>query len=165
MQLLSQWTKEIGAEWYTPYTAFANDEELNALLSEMKSWEKDKKRREQIIRDTWRGSSDDTLTAMRYAGFAQFAERYAALRGMDADTIRDGIISDFGLDKNGFRSWTFGRASHCCELEDDLTLSVSDDSGKVLHSVPKKVLILRNMRQLTRICQYEEGYQDDCESA
>ena len=138
MQLLSKWKKEIGAEWYAPYAAFANDEELNALLSEMKSWEKDKKRREQIIRVRGAVLLNDTLTAMRYADSLGLLERYAALRGMDADTIRDGIISDFGLDQSGCRSWTLGGRRITAKLEDDLTLSLSDDSGKVLRSVPKK---------------------------
>ena len=138
MQLLSQWKKEIGAEWYAPYAAFANDEELSALILEMKAWEKDKKRREQIIRVRGAVLLNDTVTAMRYADSLGLLERYAALRGMDADTIRDGIISDFGLDKNGFRSWTLGGRRITAKLEDDLTLSLTDDSGKVLRSVPKK---------------------------
>ena len=138
MQLLSRWKKEIGAEWYAPYAAFANDEELSTLLSELKSWEKDKKRREQIIRVRGAVLLNDTLTAMRYADSLGLLARYAALRGLDADTIRDGIISDFGLDQNGFRSWVLGGRRITAKLEDDLTLSLTDDSGKVLRSVPKK---------------------------
>ena len=38
------------ARWYAPYAAYANEEELAALLAEMKAWEKDKTKKEQLIR-------------------------------------------------------------------------------------------------------------------
>ena len=91
------------ARWYAPYAAYANEEELTELLSEMKEWEKDTKKKEQLIRVRGAILLNDTVAAMRYADSLGLLERYAALRGLDADTLRDETISDFGLDLSGRR--------------------------------------------------------------
>ena len=138
MKLLKCWIAADGPGWYAPYAAFANDEELSALLQEMKAWEKDKSFREQIICVRGAVLLNDTVTAMRYADSLGLLERYAEMRNTDADTIRDNIISDFGLDENGRKQWTLGGKTLIALLNTDLTLSLLDEDGKTLKSVPKK---------------------------
>ena len=138
MDLLKAWQAADGPRWYAPYAAFANDQELTELIAEMKTWEKDKNLRMQIIRVRGAILLNDTVTAMRYADSLGHLERYADLRGMDADDIRDNIISNFGLDENGKKTWTLAGKEVTAILNPDLTLSLTDDSGKLLKSIPKK---------------------------
>ena len=95
-----------------------------------------KKERVEVVRGAV--LLNDTVTAMRYADSLGLLERYAEMRGTDADTIRDSIISDFGLDESGRKEWTLGGKTLTAVLNTDLTLSLSDEDGKVLKSVPKK---------------------------
>ena len=138
MDLLKAWQAADGPRWYAPYAAFADDQELTDLIAEMKTWEKDKNLRMQIIRVRGAILLNDTVTAMRYADSLGHLERYADLRGMDADDIRDNIISNFGLDENGKKTWTLAGKEVTAILNPDLTLSLTDDSGKLLKSIPKK---------------------------
>ena len=138
MTLLKAWQAADGPKWYAPYAAFADDGELSALIAEMKTWEKDKYLRDRIIRVRGAILLNDTVTAMRYADSLGHLERYAELRGMDADDIRDNIISNFGLDENGKKTWTLAGKEVTAILNPDLTLSLTDDSGKLLKSIPKK---------------------------
>ncbi|MCR5137090.1 MAG: leucine-rich repeat protein [Oscillospiraceae bacterium] len=138
MDVLTEWRKIDGPAWYAPYAVFANDEELTALIDEMKAWEKDKILREQIIRVRGAILLNGTVTAMRYADSLGLLEHYAEMRGTDADSIRDNIISDFGLDENGKRTWTLAGRMITAVLNPDLTLTLQDADGKVLKSVPKK---------------------------
>ena len=140
MTLLKAWQAADGPKWYAPYAAFADDGELSALIAEMKTWEKDKYLRDRIIRVRGAILLNDTVTAMRYADSLGHLERYADLRGMDADDIRDNIISNFGLDENGKITWTLAGKEVTALLNPDLTLSLTDESGKLLKSVPKKGL-------------------------
>ena len=138
MEQLKCWQQADGDWWLAPYAAFADDEELEALLGEMKAWEKDKALREKIIRVRGSILLNDTVTAMRYADSLGLLERYAAMRGTDADTIRDETISDFGLDENGKRRWSLAGRELMAVLNPDLTLTLLDADGKMLKSIPKK---------------------------
>ena len=138
ISLLKKWTKDIGPEWYAPYAAFANDEELTELLDEMKTWEKEKSLREQIIRVRGAMLLNETITAMRYADKMNLLGRYAKMRNSDEDEIRDNIISDFGLDIDGKRTWVLAGKTLTAAVNRDLTVSLTDENGKVLKSVPKK---------------------------
>ncbi len=139
MNVLRRWGA-LENKWDAPYAAFANDEELAALIDEMKTWakEKDKTLWERVIRLRGAVLLNDTKTAMRYADSFGLLDRYAEMRGTDADSIRDNIISDFGLDENGKKSWTLGGRTITANLNPDLTLTLQDENGKILKSVPKK---------------------------
>ena len=144
MQVLRKWQSIDGQawnqrpEWYAPYAAFANEEELTSLISALKMWEKDKDLREQIVRVRGAVLLNDTVTAMRYADSIGLLDRYAEMRGTDADTIRDNIISDFGLDANGKRSWMLAGREITAILNPDLSIKLLDEDGKALKTIPKK---------------------------
>ncbi len=66
-------------------------------------------------------------------------EVYAEMRGTDADTIRDTVLVDFGLDKDGKKVYDLGGNTVTVSLAQDLTLSIFDaNAGKVVKSIPKK---------------------------
>ena len=141
MGILREWQKRDDPKWYAPYAAFANDEELRALISEMKTWEKEKTLRDQIIRVRGAILLNDTITAMRYADSLGYLEHYAKMREMDADMIRDNIISDFGLDECGKKTWVSGGKKLTVCLNQNLTLTLSDENGMILKSIPKKGIV------------------------
>ena len=140
MGLLEKWEKADGPKWYAPYAAFADEKELEELLAEMKTWENDKSLREQIIRVRGAVLLNDTVTAMRYADKMGLLGRYAEMRGMDEDEIRDNTISDFGMDEHGVRTWNLSEKTLTASVNNDLTVTLIDETGKVLKSVPKKGL-------------------------
>ena len=82
--------------------------------------------------------SRDDVTAAGYFEKSDRLDAYAAAHGTDADTVRDTMLSDFGLDMNGRRSWPLAGGTVTAQLNADLTLTLTDASGKVLKSVPKK---------------------------
>ena len=72
----------------------------------------------------------DTREAMLFADKYHDLEDYAKLRGLDADTLRDTVLADLGLDADG--------KTVTVSLSDELTLSIFDDAkGKVVKSIPK----------------------------
>ncbi len=89
MALLKCWIAADGEKWYAPYAAYANDAELEALLSEMKEWEKDKKLRKRLIPIRGAVLLNDTATAARYADSLGLLEQYADMRNTDVAEIRE----------------------------------------------------------------------------
>ncbi len=73
-----------------------------------------------------------------------FAERYnelgkyAAVRGMTEDDIRDKYLSDVGLDEKGGKEYDLGNQVVTVRLQDDLSFLVELPSGKTAKSLPKK---------------------------
>jgi hypothetical protein len=64
---------------------------------------------------------------------------YAKLRGTDADTIRDTVLADFGLDDQGQKEYSLGNKNIVARLNPDLTLALYDTAaGKMVKSIPKR---------------------------
>ncbi len=81
----------------------------------------------------------DTREAMLYADKQGLLERYADVRGTDADTLRDTVLAEFGLDANGRKNYDLGAGTVTVSLGADLTLDLFDESaGKAVKSIPKK---------------------------
>ena len=102
-------TKKIKSSdcWYAPYAVYADEKELAGLLSEMKAWPKEGKAgKERTIRVRGAILLNETNDAMRYADSLGLLGRYAELRGLDEDTLRDTRMDELGLDEDGRRSWT-----------------------------------------------------------
>ena len=82
---------------------------------------------------------NDTRTAMRFAERYHDLDAYAKLRGTDADTLRDTVLSEFGLDETGKKKYDLGNTILEAALQDDLTISLYDQGAqKTVKSVPKK---------------------------
>ena len=81
----------------------------------------------------------DTRSAMLYLDKAGKLDRYAKFHGTDADTLRDTVLSDLGLDADGKKSYDLGGSTVTAALQADLTLSLFDTAqNKVVKSMPKK---------------------------
>ena len=66
-------------------------------------------------------------------------DAYAAMRNTDADTIRDTVLSDFGFDQAGKKSYNLGGNKVSVSMAQDLTLQLFDENaGKTTKSMPKK---------------------------
>ena len=76
--------------------------------------------------------------AMLYFEKQSRLEEYAAFHHTDADTLRDSILSDFGLDETGCKSWPLAGSFVTARMEKNLSITLLDANGKVLKSVPKK---------------------------
>ncbi len=125
--------------WYAPYAVYAEEDQLRELIRTMKTWEKEGKAgKERIIRVRGAILLNDTKEAMRYADSLGLLDRYAKLRGMDEDEIRDRILSDFGLGADGKRSWVLAGKTYTATLNNDLSVTLSDEEGKELRSLPKR---------------------------
>jgi hypothetical protein len=64
--------------------------------------------------------------------------RYASIRGTDADTIRDLYLSDVGLDAQGGKVYDLGNQTVTVRLQSDLSFLVELPTGKTAKSLPKK---------------------------
>ena len=80
----------------------------------------------------------DDPTAAGYFEKRNRLDTYAAIHNTDADALRDSLLSDFGLDVNGRRSWPLAGSAVTAQLNSDFTLTLTDAAGKLLRSVPKK---------------------------
>ena len=136
MHLLKRWADRIDDGWYIPYTVYADDQELGALLKEIKTW--DKRRHLECIRDIYGALlMNESLTAMRFADQAGLLPMYALIHKKDEDKMRDDHICDFGLDPQGKRSWTLSDKIMTASLNKDLTVTLTDEKGLVYRSMPK----------------------------
>ena len=81
----------------------------------------------------------DTRSAILFADKQKLLDRYAAMRNTDAETLRDKVLADYGLNQDGARTLDLGRGTLTLRLQPDLSLEMIDNStGKVVKSVPKK---------------------------
>ena len=78
------------------------------------------------------------ISAIRYFEQVSKLDEYAAFHNTDADTLRDSILSDFGLDENGCKSWPLAGSFVTARMEKDLSITLLDAQGKELKSLPKK---------------------------
>lgn len=82
---------------------------------------------------------NDTRAAMLFAERYHDLDEYAKIRGTDADTLRNTVLSEFGLDETGRKYYNLGNTILEAELQDDLTISLYDlGAEKTVKSVPKK---------------------------
>ena len=80
----------------------------------------------------------NTRAAMLFADKYQELERYASIRHADADTIRDQLLSDVGLDAHGGKAYDLGNQTVVARLQTDLSFLIELPTGKTAKSLPKK---------------------------
>ena len=133
--------------WLLPYCRFANGKEIQSLLSKSKDWGDwytyNKQGRDaQDFLDGYALMLSDTREAMLYLdkiGVSRALDGYAKLRGTDAETLRDTVLAEFGLDKDGKKVYDLEGNTVTVSLAQDLTLRIFDaNAGKVVKSIPKK---------------------------
>lgn len=135
-----------------PCCRFGDGKTVQALISEQRDWASWDRAgasgRDKII--TLRGALflSDTREAMLELDKTKDPQswkgetlltRYAQLRGVDAETLRDAVLAEFGLDKEGKKVYDLGGNTITVTLAQDLTLSIFDgNAGKAVKSIPKK---------------------------
>ena len=134
--------------WYIPYCRYADGKRIISLNSQMQNWADwygyGPTGRSKII--TARGAMllSDTREAMLYLDKVKtrsgtVLDEYAKLRGTKAETLRDTVLADFGLDEKGEKVYDLGGNTVTVSLAQDLTLNIFDaNAGKAVMSIPKK---------------------------
>ena len=80
----------------------------------------------------------DTRAAMLFAERYHELDRYAALRGVTEDELRDRYLSDVGLDEQGGKAYDLGDQTVTVRLQKDLSYLVELPGGRTAKSLPKK---------------------------
>ena len=125
--------------WNAPYAVFANEEETEQLIRSMKTWHREgNDGKTRLIKVRGALLLNKTTAAMRYFESLGQLDLYAEKNGTDADSIRDTILSDFGLDEAGRRSWTLAGKKYTATLNKELNVTIEDETGKEIKSLPKR---------------------------
>lgn len=135
--------KKGGSAWLLPYGRYASGAQITSLISNMSKWENWYKYassgRSDIIIARGGLMLSDTREAMMNLDKKGLLNAYAKLRGTDADSIRDTVLSEFGLDADGKKVYNLGTKNVIASLASDLTLSLFDEvAQKEVKSIPKK---------------------------
>ena len=121
------------------YCRYADEEQMGKLVKQMKAWHQ-----WSVYGATGRNYENcaqenlyysETKAAMRACNLRS----YAAMRGTDEQTLRDTVLADLGLDREGKKYYDLGNKTVEARMEEDLTLTLYDpEAGKVVKSMPKK---------------------------
>lgn len=121
------------------YCRYADEEQMGKLVKQMKNWHQwsvygaTGRNYESCVMDNLYYS--ETKAAMRACNL----KSYAAIWGTDAQTLRDTVLADLGLDREGKKYYDLGGRTVEARMEEDLTLTLYDPgAGKVVKSMPKK---------------------------
>lgn len=121
------------------YCRYADEEQMGKLIKQIKSWHQwsmygaTGRNYVSCVMDNLYYS--ETKAAMRACNL----KSYAAMRGTDAQTLRDTVLADLGLDQEGKKYYDLGNKAVEARMEEDLTLTLYDpEAGKVVKSMPKK---------------------------
>ena len=126
-----------------PYCRYASGKQISNLITTMRSWgswyEYGASGRSAIIIARGALMLSDTREAMMYLDKCYCLDAYAKLRNTDADSIRDTVLADFGLDAKGQKIYDLGGKTVVATLAPDLTLHLLDvEANKVVKSLPKR---------------------------
>ena len=121
------------------YCRYADEEQMGKLVKQMKAWHQwsvygaTGRTYERCVQENLYYS--ETKTAMRNCNL----KYYAAIRGTDEQTLRDTVLADLGLDREGKKYYDLGGRTVEVRMEEDLTLTLYDpEAGKVVKSMPKR---------------------------
>lgn len=130
--------------WYLlPFGRYASPEQITKLNAQMRAWanwgQYSAMGRKNIIVGRGALMLSDTREAMMAVDKAKALDYYAHIRGTDAETLRDTVLSEFGFDSEGKKKYDLGGNMAAISLKEDLSLSIYDENaGKVVKSIPKK---------------------------
>jgi hypothetical protein len=122
---------------------YADAQRAERLASQIQKWAKwydyGLTGRQNIILARGALMLNDTRPALLHMEKVGRLEDYAKLRGTDADTLRDTVLAEFGLDAQGRKEYDLGNKTVAARLNPDLTLSLYDTAtDKIVKSIPKK---------------------------
>ena len=124
-----------------PISRYANEDVLSELTKEAAKWRTGSSGIDAppLLQLRIGCMYNNTRAAMLFADRYHDLDKYAKLRGTDADTLRNTVLSEFDLDENGKKRYDLGNTILEAALQDDLTISLYDlGAQKTVKSVPKK---------------------------
>ena len=137
--------KDMPSVYHTlvPYGRFASGKQISGLVARMNKWKKwdeySATGRKSIIVARGAILLNDSREAMLYADKAGILDKYARKRGLDTDVLRDGVMADFGLDKDGRKTFDLGNTTVEVSVNKELKLNLFDtNTGKDVKSIPKR---------------------------
>ena len=108
---------------------------MNAAAKKLGRSSSDRDLYERFMQSLCLSETREALLILDKAG--RLAEA-AKIRGISENTLRNELMSDFGFDRNGVKLYDLGGTKVRAVLGDDLSLILTDESGKELKSIPKK---------------------------
>ena len=144
LQTLVEKQYKVGnSAWVFPYGRYASGTQIASLISDMKKWESwytyGATGRSNIIIARSALMLSETKEAMMNLDKTGLLEYYAELRNSDEDSIRDTVLSEFGLDAFGKKEYYLGTKTVVVSLAQNLSLSLYDvEADKIVKSIPKK---------------------------
>ena len=138
-QHLGDYTRHMNLAY--PICHMADEDTMRVLTAKAPAWRSGMSGIDAPPLRTFRMANrySDTHAAMMFAERYNELGEYAALRGLDEDTLRERALMDSGLDADGTKTFDLGNGTLTAVLEADLTLSlISGITGKTVKSVPKK---------------------------
>ena len=123
-----------------PICRYANEETMSALTKRAPKWRTYVSGNDAPpllqLRDAVKYSN--TRAAMLFAERYLELDKYAALRGMSEEVLRDKYLSDVGLDEQGGKAYDLGNRTVTARLQKDLSFLFELPDGKTAKSLPKK---------------------------
>lgn len=123
-----------------PICRYADEELMTELTRRAPNWTSSVSGKNAPPLYTFRMAAlySETSAAMLFAEKYGDLDKYASIRGTDADTIRDRLLSDVGLDEAGGKIYDLGNQTVTARLQQDLSFLVELPGGKTAKSLPKK---------------------------
>ena len=124
-----------------PICRYADDDTMNELLKRAPKWRSSVSGNDAPPLRTFRNAClyNECRSVIMFADKYGDLDKYAEIRGTDAQTIRDTILADFGFDSDGRKTYDIGGTTIVVTLESDCSLSLFDTkNAKVVKSIPKR---------------------------
>ncbi len=124
-----------------PICRYANEELMTALARIAPYWKSGRSGIDAPALKTFRDALrySNTRAAMLFADKMNELNLYAELRGMSEEYLRDEVLSDVGLSKEGTKQYDLGNQTVTVRLQQDFSFLVEiPDTGKTMKSIPKK---------------------------
>ena len=123
-----------------PFARFASPAQISKLTASMNKWVSEGPRGRAAVMIARGGLMlSDTREAMMAVDKTGGLSYYASLRGKDPDVLRDAMLSDFGFNKNGEKTYDLGENKVTVQVSDELQLTLYDhNAAKSVKSLPKK---------------------------
>ncbi len=118
---------------YDPLCRAATEEQMAELIKAVAKWDRYNKEAFYVSY-----MISDTRAAILLAEKRKELDKYADMRGMTADEVRDRLLSDFGLDADGCKEYDLGNTVVKVKMLPDFTFAVDLPDGKISKSLPKK---------------------------
>ncbi len=125
------------------FARYVDESRTEKLISKMKEWENwntyARKGRESIMIVRGALMLNDSRSAMLHMEKVGQLDAYAKLRGTDAETLRDTVLADFGLNEDGRKFYDLGNKTVRAFVGHDLKVQLYDEATeKEVRSLPKR---------------------------